>query len=141
MAIFEILEDGEAVNTIVADAEFMASSFPDGNYREVAAVEEIVAAVADTKITVLAFRQRITMAEKTAIEIAALDQPTADMSVRAASASLRAYLGDVAAATYIDLQSSETRTGIAALEAMGVIGEGRAAEILDSPILEVERPD
>ena len=95
----------------------------------------------DTKITVLAFRQRITMAEKTAIEIAALDQPTADMSVRAASATLRAYLGDVAAATYIDLQSSETRTGIAALEAMGVIGEGRAAEILDSPILEVERPD
>ena len=140
MAIFEILEDGEVVNTIVADAEFMASSFPDGNYREVAAVEEIVAAVADTKITVLAFRQRITMAEKTAIEIASIDNPIADMSVRLASASLRVYMADVAAATYIDLQDVKTREGVTTLEVMGVIGVGRASEILNAPIQQEELP-
>lgn len=141
MAKFEVLDANDEVsNTIVADAEFMASSFPDGNYREVAAVEEIVAAVADTKITVLAFRQRFTTAEKTNMEIASIDNPIADMSVRLASASLRVYMADVAAATYVDLQDAKTRAGITTLEVMGVIGVGRASEILDAPIQQNELP-
>lgn len=34
--IYEILDaDGNVTNTIVADPEFMAANYPDGNYREV----------------------------------------------------------------------------------------------------------
>lgn len=33
--IYEILDGQAVVNTIVADAEFMAANYPQGNYREV----------------------------------------------------------------------------------------------------------
>jgi hypothetical protein len=33
--IYEILDGETVVNTIVADAEFMAANYPNGNYREV----------------------------------------------------------------------------------------------------------
>ena len=94
----------------------------------------------DTKITVLAFRQRFTIAEKTNMEIASIDNPIADMSVRLASASLRVYMADVAAATYVDLQDVKTREGVTTLEVMGVIGVGRASEVLDAPIQQEELP-
>ena len=32
--IYEILENGVVVNTIVADEDFMLANYPDGNYRE-----------------------------------------------------------------------------------------------------------
>lgn len=36
--IYEILDaQGNVINTIVADADFVATNYPDGNYREVAA--------------------------------------------------------------------------------------------------------
>ena len=33
--IYEIIENGKVVNTIVADEQFMQEHYPDGNYREV----------------------------------------------------------------------------------------------------------
>jgi hypothetical protein len=33
--IYEILNGETVINTIVADAEFMAANYPQGNYREV----------------------------------------------------------------------------------------------------------
>lgn len=38
--IYEILDGETVINTIVADAEFMAVNYPDGNYREVASPPE-----------------------------------------------------------------------------------------------------
>lgn len=38
--ICEILDGETVINTIVADAEFMAANYPDGNYREVASPPE-----------------------------------------------------------------------------------------------------
>jgi len=91
-------------------------------------------------LTVLAFRQRFSMAEKAAIEIASLDNPIAPIPERAAAAGLRAYLGDVAASQFIDLTRPDTRAGVEQIEAMGLIAEGRAGEILDAPVQLAEAP-
>jgi hypothetical protein len=37
--IYEILDGETVINTISADAEFMATQYPDGNYREFVAPE------------------------------------------------------------------------------------------------------
>ena len=85
------------------------------------------------KITKLAFRNRFSQSEKVAIEIAALDNPSAAMQQRAQAAALRASQADVAVATYIDLTRADTRAGVQTLEAAGLLAAGRAAAILDTP--------
>lgn len=96
--------------------------------------------VVDLRITRLAFRNRFTLAEKAAIELAALDDPSATQSVRMRAAALRAYLADLAAVTFIDLARPDTRAGVQSLEAGGLLAVGRALEILDTPIVSDERP-
>ena len=91
------------------------------------------------KITKLAFRNRFLRTEKIGLELAALDDPTAPMQLRQRAAAIRADLADQRDATYIDLSRDDTRAGVMALEALGLIGPGRAAEILDSPIQDIER--
>jgi hypothetical protein len=91
-------------------------------------------------ITGLAFRNRFTRAEKTAIELAALDDPSAPMAQRQASAALRADLKDQESATYIDLDRDDTRAGVQALETAGLLAAGRALEILDATVQPNERP-
>ena len=89
-------------------------------------------------ITKLAFRRRYTEAEKVGIELAALDNIAAPMATRQASAALRAYMKDLETATFIDLDRPDTRAGVQQLEAMGLIAQGRAAQILDTPPTETE---
>jgi hypothetical protein len=90
-------------------------------------------------ITNLAFRQRFTRSEKVALEMAALDNPSASIEQRAQAAALRADLKDQEQATYIDLDRADTRAGVQMLEAAGLIGVGRAAQILDTPVQDAER--
>lgn len=85
------------------------------------------------RITKLAFRNRFTQSEKVAIEIASLDNPAQSMQARAQAAALRASQQDVAVATFIDLTRPDTRAGVQALEAAGLLAAGRAAVILDTP--------
>ena len=92
------------------------------------------------RITRLAFRNRFTLAEKTALELAALDNPSAPMPERVQAATLRAYLADVVAATFIDLARPDTRAGVQMLEAAGLLADGRALVILDAEITPEERP-
>lgn len=80
-----------------------------------------------TKITRLAFRNRFTGAEKVALYTAA-----------ASSVQLRVYLDDLSAATYVDLTRADTIAGVNALELSGVIGAGRASEILTNPVTDEE---
>lgn len=87
-----------------------------------------------TRLTKLGFRSRFAQAEKTAIELASLDDPSATLAQRQQAADIRVYLADMAAATYIDPQHPETRAGVQALEAAGLIGAGRALQILDAPV-------
>lgn len=95
---------------------------------------------ADSRITRLAFRSRFTQSEKIALEMASLDDPTAAMSARQQAAALRAYLADVGAATFIDLQRPDTRAGVQMLELVGLLQAGRALTILESAIAPEERP-
>ena len=85
-------------------------------------------------ITKLAFRNRFTFAEKTAIEFASLDDPSADTPTRLQKAALRATLKDQEAATFIDLDQAETVAGVQGLEAMGLLAQGRAEVILSGSV-------
>ena len=90
------------------------------------------AQAASTKITVLAFRNRFTQAEKIAIDLASIDNPTGTTQQRQLAATLRVMNADIAVATFIDLSRADTRAGVQALETYGIIGAGRAAAILDT---------
>lgn len=96
--------------------------------------------IPDSAITKLAFRQRFTTTERVTIEIASLDDPAAPMQARQLAATLRSSQVDMAAAKWIDLTRPDTITGVQTLEAFGLLGAGRAAEILSAPIQDIERP-
>lgn len=91
-----------------------------------------------SKITVLAFRNRFTQAEKIAIDLASIDNPTAAMQQRQMAAMLRVMNADIAVATFIDLSRADTRAGVQALEQYGIIGPGRASTILDTTPTAIE---
>lgn len=93
----------------------------------------------DRRVTVLAFRNRFTKAEKVALEMAALDNPSGTLAQRQMAASIRADMKDTDAATFIDLGRPDTRQGVIDLEAGGLLAQGRALEILDAEIQEIER--
>ncbi len=46
---------------------------------------------------------------------------------------------DLAVATYIDLSRADIQNGVNQLEAYGMIGSGRADQILTAPIQDIER--
>lgn len=141
MARYEILNNGGDVeNVLVADLGFVEAHYP-GCFREVPE-PELPAPSTDYGriITVLAFRQRFTMTEKTAIELASIDNPSAPLEERQKAASLRAYLGDLSVATCVDLSREDTISSVQQLEDFGLLASGRAAEIIDSPVLLVELP-
>ena len=56
------------------------------------------------------------------------------------AAAVRRYLSKVNAAQHIDLADEETRDGVQALEAAGLLQPGRALAILDAPIEPKELP-
>lgn len=135
MNIYEVLDGETVVNTVVADAEFMAANF--ASYRLVGPVPE---PARPRHITQFAFRQRLTQAERIAIEIASLDDPSAAMSVRQQAAALRVGMGDLAQAQYVDLDHPEVVAALSMLEGAGLIAAGRADEVIGQPIADAERP-
>ena len=86
-----------------------------------------------TQITRLAFLSRFTDEEAITLDLASI-------GATVEAATIRRYLSKVNAANFIDLSREDTRAGVQALEAMGIIGEGRAIEILDTPITPEEIP-
>lgn len=161
---YALIKNSEVQNVIVADESFIAQIVPEWDHIEridtpaeqalgvgigwgwdgttfvapPAPPETEVPAVVYTKMTKLAFRNRFTAAEKVAIEIACLDDPTAPMAQRQQAAMLRASQADVAAATFIDPTREDTRAGVMQLETAGILAAGRALIILDTPITEQE---
>lgn len=93
-----------------------------------------------TTITRAAFRARFTQAEKVAIELAGLDDPSAPMEARSQAAAIRTYQKDVDAAEFIDLTDPATAGGVQALETAGLLVEGRSVEILTAPVQWSELP-
>ena len=80
-----------------------------------------------------AFLSRFTDAE-------AIDIDLASIGATREAATVRRYLSKVNAAQHIDLADDETRTGVQALEAAGLLQPGRALVILDAPIEPKELP-
>ena len=80
-----------------------------------------------------AFLSRFTDAE-------AIDIDLASIGATREAATVRRYLSKVNAAQHIDLADNETRSGVQALEAAGLLQPGRALVILDAPIEPKELP-
>lgn len=85
------------------------------------------------RITRLAFLSRFTDAEAITLDLAS-------QGATVEAATMRRYLSKVNAATFIDLSRPDTRGGVEALEAAGILAAGRALEILDAPIQLEEVP-
>ena len=80
-----------------------------------------------------AFLSRFTDPEAVQIDLASI-------GATVEAAQVRRYLSKVNAAQHIDLAEDETRTGVQALEAAGLLKPGRALVILDTPIEPKELP-
>lgn len=150
---YALIENGQVANIIDADDAAFIATLPgtwapaqgagigwhyDGQAFTAPVPESPPAQ--DTRITRLAFRKRFTQAEKVALEIAALDDPSATPAQRAQAAALRAYLKDVDAATFIDLADAHVAAGVQTLEAAGLLTAGRAGEIINAPVAAEELP-
>lgn len=141
MPVYRVIRksDGAEVTRYAAGQVTLTDDYPLAEFEHVEFDPEAPPTpVVPTRITKLSFRQRFLQAERVAIEIASLDNPAADMSVRAQAATLRSYLKDIDAASHVDLNFPATRVGVQLLEAAGLIGAGRAAVILDTPPTEDE---
>jgi hypothetical protein len=136
---FEILNElGDVENIIIATLEFVEVQYP-GRWRLLEDNGDPASDQSVRRITQLAFRNRFTQAEKIAIDLASIDNPAAEMPARIRAAAIRVDLADVAAATHIDLALPRTRSGVISLETAGILGAGRAGEILDADIQPDER--
>ena len=130
MRVIEILDSvGAVVNTLVASEAFAEQQYP-GQWRLSAQQPAEPSVPAETRLTALQFRQRFTLQEKAAIDLAAIDNPTAVLEQRQQAAMLRAVLADQAAAEFIDLADASTIEGVQMLVQAGQLTEPRAAEVL-----------
>ena len=91
-------------------------------------------------ITNLAFDLRFETSERVAIELASLDDPSASSAARQQAAAIRVALQRADKASWVDLDADVTRMSVQQLEALGLIAEGRATEILDAEVQDSERP-
>lgn len=128
---------GEPVYRYHADAPVDWPAYPLAEFDHVAEVEPAPPPPPppppSVRVSRLAFRNRFTSTEKATIEFAAADNPAAPTLQRQQAAALRASLADQRDAEFIDLNRPDTRAGVLTLEAMGLIGQGRALAILDTP--------
>jgi hypothetical protein len=91
-------------------------------------------------ITPLALRRRFTLAERSAIEWAAVDRADTSEKQRKDAAMLRACLKDQEQAGFIDLDDADVAAGVRLIEELQLIAPGRASEILGAPVQPGERP-
>lgn len=82
-------------------------------------------------LTRLDFRRRFTVQEKVALDLASIDDPSADTQQREMAAMLRVFLAEVSQAEYISLDDPDTIAGVNSLAQFGLIAQERVAEILE----------
>lgn len=95
--------------------------------------------IPERAITKLAFRNRFTTAEKVAIAMAAIDNPSRPMEERLLAASIRSTLDDQRDAEYIDLDRPDLIAGTEKMEQYNLISTGRSGEIIFGEIHDIER--
>lgn len=136
--------DGQEVYRYSASAPIEWEGMSFALHDHTAIPDDVVVAppIGPRKITKFAYRARFSQAEKTAIEMACLDNPAAPMAQRAQAASLRASQADAMSATFIDLTPGPlleaTRAAMMPLESVGILAAGRVSVILDTAPVESE---
>jgi len=93
-----------------------------------------------SRISKLAFLNRFTDAEYIAVDLASIDNPSATTEQRQGQAMLRMFLSKIDKAAHINLDLQQTKDGINALAAMGLLTTERATAILTDTITSEERP-
>ena len=155
---YALIKNGTVQNVIEADAEFADSIAADwesvqsiaahhdggllvgigwgwgpGGFVAPEPVAEQMPAPAQRHLSQLGFLNRFTDEEAIGIDLASI-------GATVEAAGMRRYTAKIQAAKFIDLDMSDTRNGVQALEAAGLIAPGRALEILDAAVQEGERP-
>ena len=105
-----------------------------------AVIKMIPEPIVNTRITRLAFLSRFTDDEAVAIDLASIDNPAGTSDERIGQASIRRYMSKINAASFVDVAREDTIIGVNVLETMGLIGAGRADEILSTEITSEETP-
>ena len=125
--IYEILENGVVVNTIVADEDFMLANYPDGNYRESEQLDQptVPVPIYEWYIDIGPFFDRFG-ATKMAV-------------LTSSDAGVQAILKDTQVRKWIDLKHPDVASSIAYI---GTKVPALAAElqsaILNTPVAETE---
>lgn len=116
-------------NWVLADAAEIGDSYINGEFisPEPELEPEPDEPKLETRITKLAFKQRLTQAERISIREAAATNPL-----------VFDFMDILDSATYIDLSRQDTIGGVNAMEVAGLLDEGRADEILTAPVQEHE---
>ena len=154
--LYALIKGNSVANVIVADADFIGLISHDWDHIEpldtlheqglgvgigwvwdgaqfVGPAHESPAQLTERKVSNKAFLSRFTDDE-------AIDIDLASIGATREAAAVRRYLSKVNAAQHIDLADEETRKGVQALEAAGLLQPGRALAILDAPIQPKELP-
>lgn len=114
---FEILDDeGNVINTIIASLEFVEANYPN-HYRQ---VEQTAVQQPKRHLTKLEFLDRFTDVELAGI-----------LDAAKVSTLIAVWVKKLDVATEIHLYDERTIYGVNALETAGLLGQGRAAEILE----------
>lgn len=138
MPIIEVLGSKSGVENTILSNESTAQALYPGRWRLAEQQEQPAPAPQiHRRITPLAFRRRFTGAERAAIEWAAVDRADTNSGERQQAAQLRSTLKDQELASFIDLDDPDVAAGVQLLEAVGLIADGRALQITDTP----PRPD
>ena len=116
--------NGNVIDGKEADEAFMAAHF---EHYQLAAYQP--ALDFGTRLTRVAFMDRLTDAEQIAIETAA-----------ESSAAIRVSLRRLTNATFIDLKDPRTQAALAEMEAATLLASGRADAILTAPVQAHEVP-
>jgi hypothetical protein len=125
--IYNILDDnGNVINTIIADAAFMEANYP-GHYSLVGPVP--TPPPPPPIITKIAMLTRLTDAEYVGILAAAKTD-----------VEIEGWLGRFNAAGTINLDDQRTKDGIALLVTKNLLTQARADAILTDPVQDNERP-
>lgn len=121
----------------------------DGDYRVVtfdngSQVRELISAQPErpeffsSAITQLAFRNRFTPAQRIAMDLASIDNPSGTQQERATQAAFRDMLAELNSSSYVQLDRADLLPKLQQLEAAGILGAGDAEAICTAVVGSVE---
>ena len=134
-------ENGNVINTIRADAEFMAANYAAGTYELAAVQDETPAEVEPANAWFISkdkFNARFSAAESVGLELAQIHNSAGTPAQQQLAAALRVVEKQKADALYLDLtpgSSNRARieAGLAYGKAAGVLTDARITELMVKP--------